>query len=99
MLRQIYLHEVYYQRAPTAPFLDHLLQEMEDTFSTNAKVETLGLCSVPIVRMIGRIMPKILYHSTKVIYFHCKLSCTVGNTNVKTDDLPDGFIDALNKCA
>ena len=35
--------EVYYRRS----FLDHLLQEMENRFSTNAKVATLGLCLVP----------------------------------------------------
>ena len=34
--------EVYYRRSLTAPFLDHLLQEMEDRFTTNAKVATLN---------------------------------------------------------
>ena len=51
--------------------------------------------------MIGRLMSTILHHSTRVIYlllFHCKLSCTIGNTNGKTDDLPDSPIEALNKC-
>ena len=40
--------EVNYRRSMAAPFLDRLLREMEDRFSTNAKVATLGLCLVPI---------------------------------------------------
>ena len=41
--------EVYYYRSLTIPFLDHLLHELEDRFSSNAKVATLGLCLVPSV--------------------------------------------------
>ena len=40
---------MYYRRSLTIPFLDHLLQELDDRFSSNAKVATLGLCLVPSV--------------------------------------------------
>ena len=51
--------------------------------STNAKVATLGLCLVPST-ICKKECQSILHHSTRMIYlllFHCKLSCTVGNTN------------------
>ena len=41
--------KVYYRRSLTIPFLDYLLHELEDRFSFNAKVATLGLCLVPSV--------------------------------------------------
>ena len=41
--------EVYYRRSLTIPFLDHLIKELEDRFSSNAKVATSGLCLVPSV--------------------------------------------------
>lgn len=41
--------EVYYPRSLTVPILDHLLNELEDRFSSNANVATLGLCLVPSV--------------------------------------------------
>ena len=41
--------EVYYRRTLTVPFLDHLISELSDRFSANAKVGTLGFCLVPAV--------------------------------------------------
>lgn len=41
--------EVYYRRALTIPFLDHLLSELEFRFSTNVKIAALGLCLVPSI--------------------------------------------------
>ena len=51
--------EVYYRRSLTIPFLDHLIKELEDRFSSNAKVATSGLCLVPVLcpkEMIGKQM-------------------------------------------
>ena len=88
LLRQITVPEVYYGRSLTASFLDHL--SMEDRFSTNTKVATLGLCLVPTVvvlfarRMIGQShVNNLAYLYTRVTYLllcHYKRSCTVGET-------------------
>ena len=99
--------EVYYRRSLTAPFLDHLLQEMEDRFTTNAKVATLELCLVPStickkddwqihVNNLASIyhgdLPAPLSLQTEL---HCWKHKWI---HVKTDDLPDNPIEALNKC-
>ena len=49
MLRLTDIPEVYYRRSLTIPFLDHLIKELEDRFSSNAKVVTSGLCLVSSV--------------------------------------------------
>ena len=42
--------EVYYRRSLTIPFLDHLLKELEDRFSSNAKVATsVGSAWFPVL--------------------------------------------------
>ena len=104
---EAYVPEVYYRRSMTAPFLDHLLQEMEDRFSTNAKVATLGLCLVPstickkddwqthvnnLASLYQGDLPAPLSLQTEL---HCWKRKWV---HVKTDDLPDSPIEALNKC-
>ena len=99
--------EVYYRRSVTAPFLDHLLQEMEDRFTTNAKVTTLGLCLVPstickkddwqthvnnLASLYQGDLPAPLSLQTEL---HCWKHKWI---HVKTDDLPESPIEALNKC-
>ena len=99
--------EVYYRRSLTAPFLDHLLQEMEDRFTTNAKVATLGLCLVPstickkddwqthvnnLASLYQGDLPAPLSLQTEL---HCWKHKWI---HVKTDDLPKSPIEALNKC-
>ena len=99
--------EVYYRRSLTAPFLDHLLQEMEDRFTTNAKVATLGLCLVPstickkddwqthvnnLASLYQGDLPAPLSLQTELHCWKHKL------IHVKTDDLPKSPIEALNKC-
>ena len=41
--------EVYYRRSLTVPFINHLLTELEERFSSNARIATLGLCLIPSV--------------------------------------------------
>eukprot|EP00731_Ephydatia_muelleri_P031439 Em0022g953a len=99
--------EVYYRRSLTAPFLDHLLQEMEDRFTTNAKVATLGLCLVPstickkddwqthvnnLASLYQGDLPAPLSLQTEL---HCWKHKWI---HVKNDDLPESPIEALNKC-
>ena len=43
--------EVYYRRSLTVPFIDHLRTELEERFSSNARIATLGLCLIPSVIM------------------------------------------------
>ena len=91
----------------TAPFLDHLLQEIEDRFTTNAKVATLGLCLVPstickkddwqthvnnLASLYQGDLPAPLSLQTEL---HCWKHKWI---HVKTDDLPESPIEALNKC-
>ena len=99
--------KVYYRRSLPAPFLDHLLQEMKDRFSTNAKVATLGLCLVPstickkddwqtrvnnLASLYQDDLPAPLSLQTEL---HCWKHKWI---HVKTDDLPDSPIEALNRC-
>lgn len=41
--------EVYYRRALTIPFLDHLISQLKERFNSHAKTASLGLCLVPSV--------------------------------------------------
>ena len=101
--------EVYYRRVLTIPFVDHLIQEMEDRFSTNANVATLGLCLVPSVMMkkkkTGTQMWNYCHLFTSVTYLapsHLQLNCIVGRFHKflcwEPSKLPDSPIQALNEC-
>ena len=99
--------EVYYRRSLTIPFLDHLLQELDDRFSSNAKVATLGLCLVPSVisktddwqtnvedlaSLYQIDLPAPLSLQTELQYWKGKF------VHCEPDQLSDSPIDALNEC-
>lgn len=99
--------EVYYRRSLTIPFLDHLLGELEDRFSSNAKVATLGLCLVPSVILkrddwqtnVNELaslyqvdLPAPLSLQTELHCWNCKFM------RFDSDQLPDSPISALNEC-
>ena len=99
--------DVYYRRSLTIPFLDHLIKELEDRFSTNEKVATSGLCLVPIVMskrddwqanvkdlalLYQADLPAPLSLTTEL---HCWKHKFV---QYQPDKLPDGPIDILNEC-
>ena len=99
--------EVYYRRSLTIPFLDHLLHELEDRFSSNAKVATLGLCLVPsiiskrenwqtnvkeLASLYQTDLPAPLSLQTELQCWKHKFMC------FEPDQLPDSPILALNEC-
>ena len=43
--------EMYYRRTIAIPFLDHLLNELGERFTSHANIATLGLCLIPKVFM------------------------------------------------
>ena len=101
------LPEVYYRRSLTIPFLDHLLKELEDRFSSNAKVATGGLCLVPsamskrfdwqanvkdLASLYQADLPAPLSLTTELQWWKCKF------VHYESDKVPDGPIDALNQC-
>ena len=99
--------EVYYRRSLTIPFLDHLIKELEERFSSNAKVATSELCLVPSVMskkdnwqasmkdlasLYKADLPAPLSLTTEL---HCWKRKFM---HYESSKLPDGPIDALNEC-
>ena len=98
---------MYYRRSLTIPFLDHLIKELEDRFSSNSKIATSGLCLVPSVMskrddwqanvkdlalLYQADLPAPLSLTTELHCWKCKF------VQYKPDKLPGGPIDALNEC-
>ena len=99
--------EVYYRRSLTIPFLDHFIRELEDRFSSNAMVATLGLCLVPSViskRDDWQTNVKSLaslYHSDlpSPLSLQTELHCWKSKfMRFEPDQSPDSPICALNVC-
>ena len=99
--------EVYYQRTLTIPFLDQLVKELKDRFSSNAKVATSGLCLVPSVTCkreywqanvndLGSLyqadLPALLSLTTELHCWNHKF------LHSEPDKLPDAPVDALSEC-
>ena len=86
---------------------DHLLFELEDRFSSNAKITTIGLCLVSsiiykkqdwqtnvkeLASLYQADLPAPLSLQTELHCWKHKFMCS------GPDQLPDNPIDALNKC-
>ena len=99
--------EVYYRRSLTIPFLDHILQEMEDRFSLNAKMATLGLCLVPSVisktdnwqESVKDLASLYQVDLPAPLSLHTELHCWKHKfMHCEPYQLPDNPLDALNEC-
>ena len=96
-----------YRRPFTITFLDHLLKELEDSFSSNAKVATGGLCLVPSI-ISKRYDWKANVKDLASLYqadlpaplsLTTELQCWKRRfVHYESEKLLDGPIDALNQC-
>ena len=98
---------MYCRRSLTISFIDHLLKELEDSFSSNTKVATGGLCLVPSV--ISKIydwkanvkdLASLLQADLPApLSLTTELQCWKRTfVHYESEKLPDGPIDALNQC-
>ena len=100
--------EVYYQRSLTIPFLDHLIKELEERFSSNAKINvaTSGLCLVPSVVLkrddwqssVKDLAPLYKADLPAPLSIATELHCWKRKfMHYGSNKLPDTLIDALNE--